>query len=50
MSGVFSRTTGRVDDRWRAFMSFQIERARKIFEEAEAGVNLLHVDARWPVW
>lgn len=41
---------GVVDDRWKAFMKFQIERARKCFEDAEAGVDLLDAKARWPVW
>lgn len=50
LRGMFAPTTGKIDDRWRAFMSFQIDRARKIFAEAEAGVNLLDRDARWPVW
>ena len=50
LTGMFAPTTGRIDDRWKAFMSFQIDRARKIFSEAEAGVNLLDPSARWPVW
>lgn len=50
MRGMFAPSTGRVDDRWRGFMAFQIDRARRIFAEAEAGVNLLDKDARWPVW
>jgi hypothetical protein len=41
---------GRVDERWQAFMKFQIARARKCFEDAEAGVDLLDQNARWPVW
>lgn len=47
---LFAASTGRIDDRWRAFMQFQIERARQIFADAEAGVNLLDGEARWPVW
>ena len=47
---MYSKTTGKVDDRWRAFMQFQIARAREVFKEAEDGVNCLHEDARWPVW
>lgn len=50
LRGMFAPTTGKIDDRWRAFMQFQIQRARDIFAEAEAGVNLLDTDARWPVW
>jgi len=48
--GLYSPVTGKVDDRWKAFMKFQIDRAREVFAEAEAGVNCLHADARWPVW
>ncbi|PSC74699.1 phytoene synthase [Micractinium conductrix] len=47
---LFAASTGRIDDRWRAFMQFQIERARQIFTDAEAGVNQLDAEARWPVW
>ncbi|CAL54118.1 Squalene/phytoene synthase [Ostreococcus tauri] len=50
LRGMFSPTTGKVDDRWVAFMKFQIDRARKVFKDAEDGVNCLHKDARWPVW
>jgi len=39
-----------VDDRWRALMRFQIQRARRFFAEAEKGVSLLSRDARFPVW
>lgn len=41
---------GVVDDRWRAIMAFQIERARRFYAEAESGIGLLSEDARWPVW
>jgi 15-cis-phytoene synthase len=41
---------GVVDDRWRAMMAFQIERARRFYAEAESGIGLLSEDARWPVW
>jgi phytoene synthase len=47
---LLSPATGRVDDRWAAFMAFQIGRAREVFAEAEAGVGALDPDARWPVW
>ena len=50
LRGMFSPSTGQVDDRWKAFMKFQIERAREVFKDAEDGVNCLHKDARWPVW
>lgn len=41
---------GVVDERWRQFMQFQIERARQFFAEAETGLRFLIPDARWPVW
>jgi phytoene synthase len=41
---------GVVDERWRALMRFQIERALKFYREAEQGISLLNPDARWPVW
>lgn len=41
---------GVVDERWQEFMKFQIARARELFQEAEAGVDLLSPNARWPVW
>jgi phytoene synthase len=41
---------GVVDDRWRALMTAQIERARQFYAEAESGIGLLSEDARWPVW
>ena len=31
-------------------MKFQIARARQYFADAEAGVDHLDTDARWPVW
>jgi len=50
LSGMFNRSSGRIDDRWRAFMKFQIARARQCFADAEAGVDFLDAKARWPVW
>lgn len=47
---MFSTTTGRIDDRWRRFMKFQIQRTRDIFKSAEDGVDQLAPDARLPVW
>jgi phytoene synthase len=38
-----------VDDRWRAFMRFQIARARSLYAEAMPGVALLHPDGRFAV-
>ena len=34
------------DDRWKAFMKFQIQRARRIYEEAWPGIPMLHKDGR----
>ncbi len=41
---------GIVNDRWRAVMQFQIQRARKFYAEAEKGISALSRDARFPVW
>ncbi|KAM3095532.1 15-cis-phytoene synthase CrtB [Phormidesmis sp. 146-35] len=41
---------GVVDDRWRALMQFQIQRARKFYVQAESGIGALSEDARLPVW
>jgi phytoene synthase len=32
---------GQVDDRWRAFMRFQIARARAIYDESSLGIGML---------
>ena len=40
---------GRVDNRWRAFMRFQIARARRLYQEALPGVALLHRDGRFAI-
>lgn len=40
---------GRVDARWRAFMGFQIARARRLYAEAWPGIALLHRDGRFAV-
>lgn len=37
---------GRVDDRWRAFMRYQIERNRYLYAEAWPGIAMLHADGR----
>lgn len=39
-----------IDERWRKLMSFQIQRARKYYNEAERGIRGLSRDSRWPVW
>ena len=48
--GMFAPSTGKIDDRWQRFMQFQIKRAREYFGQAEAGVDFLDKNARWPVW
>lgn len=50
LTGMYAPSTGLIDDRWRAFMKFQIARARDCFADAEAGVDFLDPKARWPVW
>lgn len=40
---------GKVDDRWRAFMRFQIERNRRLYAEARPGIALLNRDGRFAV-
>ena len=39
---------GVVDDRWQAIMRYQIERARKYYQQAESGIRYL--DSRLAVW
>lgn len=41
---------GVVDDRWKALMRFQIQRAHKFYTQAEKAIGLLCRDSRWPVW
>lgn len=40
---------GQVDDRWRAFMRFQIERNRRLYAEAWPGIELLNEDGRFAI-
>jgi phytoene synthase len=40
---------GRVDERWRAFMRFQIERNRLLYAEADPGIKMLDKDGRFAV-
>jgi len=40
---------GKVDERWRAFMRFQIERNRQLYAEALPGIKLLNADGRFAV-
>jgi phytoene synthase len=37
---------GQIDNRWRAFMRFQIDRTRRLYAESQPGVALLHPDGR----
>lgn len=41
---------GIIDQRWRNLMDFQIQRARKYYQQAESGIRALNADSRWPVW
>ena len=38
-----------VDDRWRAFMGFQIERVQRLYVESEPGIALLDSDGRFAI-
>lgn len=38
--------SGRYDQRWRAFMAFQIERARRLYHEAWPGIGMLNAQGR----
>jgi len=40
---------GRVTDRWRAFMRFQIARNRQLYDEAWPGIGLLHPEGRFAI-
>ena len=40
---------GRVDDRWRAYMRFQIERNGRLYVEAWPGIELLNADGRFAI-
>jgi 15-cis-phytoene synthase len=40
---------GQVHDRWRSFMRFQIERNRRLYEEAWPGIKLLDSDGRFAI-
>jgi phytoene synthase len=42
-------TRGQVDDRWRVFMRFQIERNRQLYREAWPGIQLLHCEGRFAI-
>jgi len=40
---------GKVDNRWRDFMRFQIERNRRLYEEAMPGIAMLDPDGRFAI-
>lgn len=40
---------GQVNDRWRAFMRFQIQRTRALYEEARPGIALLAPEGRFAI-
>jgi phytoene synthase len=40
---------GRVGTRWQAFMRFQIERNRQLYQEAAPGISLLEPDGRFAI-
>ena len=47
--GEMDIEAGIVDDRWRAFMRFQIGRTRQLYAEAWPGIALLHSDGRFAI-
>jgi phytoene synthase len=42
-------SAGVVDDRWRDFMKFQIERTRRLYKEATPGIAMLDPDGRFAI-
>ncbi len=40
---------GLVDQRWRSFMRFQIDRTRRLYAEAWPGIEMLHKDGRFAI-
>lgn len=40
---------GIVDDRWRAFMQYQIERNRQLYSEVQPGIKMLEADGRFAI-
>jgi len=40
---------GRVTDKWRDFMSFQVERNRRLYAEAWPGIGMLNKDGRFAI-
>ena len=41
---------GKINENWKALMSFQLSRARDWFLKSEEGIKWLSIDARWPIW
>jgi phytoene synthase len=41
--------TGQVNDRWRAFMQYQIERNRRLYAETMPAIALLNADGRFAI-
>jgi 15-cis-phytoene synthase len=37
------------DDRWKAFMHFQVQRTRQLYDESRAGIALLRTDGRFAI-
>ncbi|HUN08039.1 MAG TPA: phytoene/squalene synthase family protein [Aggregatilineales bacterium] len=37
------------DDRWKAFMNFQVQRNRQLYDESRAGIALLRTDGRFAI-
>ena len=40
---------GVTDERWQAFMDFQIERAHRLYDESWRGIYMLHADGRFAI-
>ncbi|MEO8396555.1 MAG: squalene/phytoene synthase family protein, partial [Chloroflexota bacterium] len=40
---------GRVDDRWRSFMRFQIDRVHSLYDDARPGIAYLNPDGRFAI-
>ena len=41
--------TGNTDPRWRAFMAFQIERNRRLYDESWPGIGMLNPSGRFAI-
>jgi phytoene synthase len=46
---IGAASAGEMDERWRDFMRFQVERARRIYAEAMPGIALLDPDGRFAI-